>query len=189
MSLECQRAVCIRPATGSLTESIIPRLALVCPGQMFEFCVDLPGGGTGHKIGDTRLDLEVWDWDMLTSDDLIGATSFNLEDRFYSEAWRELGKCKVDEQGNKIVEEQVDLQGNKVVDGTTTKITKPIEWRTLHTKGSKTNRGQVRCWLDILTKEEAAANPAWDIAKPAADWFEMRMVIWHAKGMPIMVSA
>lgn len=44
--------------------------------RIFEFEVEFPM--------DTWLDVEVWDYDSLSADDIIGATSIDLENRFFS---------------------------------------------------------------------------------------------------------
>ena len=40
--------------------------------------------------GSSSLKLEVWDWDEILSDDLIGYTTIDLEDRFYNEDWQNM---------------------------------------------------------------------------------------------------
>jgi len=45
--------------------------------------------------GPSRLEIEVWDWDGI-GDDLIGKTVIDIEDRWYSEAWRNLQKKPVE---------------------------------------------------------------------------------------------
>jgi len=38
--------------------------------------------------GDSELEIEVWDWDKIGSDEFVGKTVIDLENRQYSEAWR-----------------------------------------------------------------------------------------------------
>ena len=40
--------------------------------------------------GSSSLKIEVWDWDEILSDDLIGSTVIDLEDRFYNEDWQNM---------------------------------------------------------------------------------------------------
>jgi len=49
--------------------------------EAFEIPVSLPG--------DSTLKLQVWDWDGI-GDDLIGTTYIDIEDRWFSKAWRKL---------------------------------------------------------------------------------------------------
>ena len=64
--------------------------------------------------------------------------------------------------------------------------TKPLERRTLRLRGSKMSRGKIECWVDILTKEEAAAHPVIDIKAEEPVEFEMRMVVWQARNVPAL---
>eukprot|EP00485_Elphidium_margaritaceum_P001758 CAMPEP_0202694498 /NCGR_PEP_ID=MMETSP1385-20130828/8345_1 /ASSEMBLY_ACC=CAM_ASM_000861 /TAXON_ID=933848 /ORGANISM="Elphidium margaritaceum" /LENGTH=1708 /DNA_ID=CAMNT_0049350357 /DNA_START=54 /DNA_END=5180 /DNA_ORIENTATION=+ len=49
--------------------------------ECFEMPIKMPGA--------SKLDIEVWDWDGI-GDDLIGRTTVDIEDRWFSETWREL---------------------------------------------------------------------------------------------------
>jgi len=49
--------------------------------QAFEIPVTMPG--------DSKLTIEVWDWDGI-GDDMIGRTEIDIEDRWYSKDWREM---------------------------------------------------------------------------------------------------
>ena len=40
--------------------------------------------------GDSTLTLEVWDYDPVFADELIGATKIDLEDRYFNQEWREM---------------------------------------------------------------------------------------------------
>jgi Ca2+-dependent lipid-binding protein len=39
--------------------------------------------------------VEVWDWDRFTANDLIGQTTIDLEDRWYDEKWHAYGVSEV----------------------------------------------------------------------------------------------
>ena len=47
--------------------------------KSYEFTVDLPGAPI--------LEMEVWDYDGLFGDEIIGKTKIDLDDRFYSLTW------------------------------------------------------------------------------------------------------
>ena len=47
---------------------------------------DIPG----EIPGSSTLKIEVWDWDEILSDDLIGSTVIDLEDRYYNEDWQKM---------------------------------------------------------------------------------------------------
>ena len=69
---------CRKPCAGREVEKDIVKNSLnPYFGQCFEWTgVLLPGPATMH--------IEVWDWDQLSPDDLIGSTTVNLEDRYFS---------------------------------------------------------------------------------------------------------
>ncbi len=47
--------------------------------KYYDIPAEIPGSST--------LTIEAWDWDEILSDDLIGATTIDLEDRYYNEDW------------------------------------------------------------------------------------------------------
>ena len=84
-----------------------------------------------HLPGDSLLEVSVLDHDMFgrASDDLIGTTRIDLEDRVFSPTW----------------------QGMQVAPT-------PVEGRPLYAL-SKHPQGQLEMWVDVLTPEQAAASP------------------------------
>lgn len=97
-------------------------------------------------------------------DDLIGQTSLDLEDRVFEPAWKALG-----------VEHET---------GTRLRL-KPVETRFLRIPSSKQIQGSVRMWVDILSSTEAAMYPMLDIMPTPPRKFQLRTIVWKAKGIPI----
>ena len=48
--------------------------------------------------GTSPLTVEVWDYDELWTDDLIGKTTIDLEDRFYNPKWRLLNEKPIEKR-------------------------------------------------------------------------------------------
>ena len=117
--------------------------------EFFELRTQLPG--------ESMLRIECIDYDSFgrRSDDLIGATEIDLEDRWFSCHWR-------------------DKLSDKP----------PVEWRSLHSKLSKHPQGVLELWLEILSPADAEATPPWDIAQPPPQEWELRVICWKCKGVP-----
>ena len=122
--------------------------------KMYELTATLPGA--------SQLEVEMWDHDMITSDDFIGRTVIDLEDRLFDSRWGNLGQ-----------EEESDTRYRP----------KPVEERSLWSSTSKVSQGTLRCWVDILTPAEAARYPPVDISKPPPEEFEVRCVVWKTRGV------
>lgn len=122
--------------------------------------------------GTSQLQISVMDKDIIGTDDLIGKTTIDLEDRWFDGRWQEWGK-----------ENRVTEAGDT---GTTRFDTKPIEARTLYLPGKASGQGVLTCWVDIMKPEEASFFEADDVALPPTQTFEVRLVIWKSKGVPAM---
>ena len=98
-----------------------------------------PGFYTSYDIsttlpGSSTLAIEVWDDDGFLQPDLIGVTKIDLEDRYFSNEWREKYKDK-----------------------------KPIEERTLFIPKSSAPQGVLQCWVEILDPKVAGSIPRFNI--------------------------
>uniref|UniRef100_A0A7S3JR17 C2 domain-containing protein n=1 Tax=Aureoumbra lagunensis TaxID=44058 RepID=A0A7S3JR17_9STRA len=140
-------------------ENYIPDAVDVDLYKVIEMSTELPG--------DSQLKIDVVDYDDIGfSDDLIGTTIVDLEDRWFSRAWRKLGKDKRNETLGSM---RFDV--------------KPLELRRLFTKTSAQEQGQLECWVDILTPAEASTFPPDDVSLPPKLKAEVRVVVWKARDM------
>ncbi|RHY24406.1 hypothetical protein DYB25_000601 [Aphanomyces astaci] len=123
--------------------------------KLFEINCDFPGAST--------LTLNAYDYDLIGTDDLIGSTQVDLEDRFFDKHWQLLGdEYKSSERWGP----------------------KPVEQRTLYVSTSRAPMGHLKLWIDILTPKEGAVYPPVDIALPPPITFELRVVVWKTKEVP-----
>jgi len=135
--------------------------------QVVEINAELPGS--------SQLTVEIMDKDTIGSDDLIGKTVIDLEDRWFDKRWQDYG------------EENMILPGKDPNDETKVRWkTKPIERRTIYQGSSTQGQGIFECWLDIMRPEEAQAFPCDDVHLPPTQMFEVRVVIWKSKDVPAM---
>lgn len=122
--------------------------------------------------GTSQLTVSVMDKDIIGSDDLIGKTTIDLEDRWFDSRWKAWGS-----------ENRVTDAGDN---GKVRFDTKPVEARTLYLPGKSASQGVLTCWVDIMKPEEASFFEPDDVALPPKQIFEMRLVIWKSKNVPNM---
>ena len=60
----------------------------------------------------------------------------------------------------------------------------PIENRTLRVPG-KAAQGKIKLWVDIMSMQDARNKPVWDISKPPSERWELRMVVYQARGLTV----
>jgi hypothetical protein len=133
--------------------------------KMVEIDCELPGA--------SQLEISMMDKDHIGSDDLIGRTTIDLEDRWFDSRWQEYG------------EENMILPGADENDDTRVRWkTKPIERRPLRLPASAMQQGTLECWVDIMPPPVAQSFPADKVALPPTQTFEVRLVIWKAKDVP-----
>jgi hypothetical protein len=132
---------------------------------MCETVVDLPGAA--------KIRCEVIDRDLFSYDDLIGATVIDIENRYFSSQWCEMGQ---------------DVARWQLTQGRHLLPPKPLEWRPLTLPSQHPSRctGQLECFVECLDAAKAAEHPAYDIAKPKPELYQLRVVIWSVFGLPHM---
>lgn len=123
--------------------------------KMFSFHASLPGP--------SQLEIAVWDHDTFT-DDLIGKTTIDLEDRWFHRDWQKIGR------GHPMLAEAGGCL-------------KPIEYRHLYTDTRTTSQGYVQLWVDILTAQQSALTPPVNIDPPTPRKFEVRVIIWRGENI------
>lgn len=106
--------------------------------------------------GASNLKIQLWDNDLLNTDDLIGETIIDVEERFYDERWRSLP--------NRPIE---------------TRLLKPPISSTA--TGSMRLWIDIENVNGMKTRN---LNPPWDISPLPPQDLELRIVIWEVKDVP-----
>ncbi|KAL8429259.1 hypothetical protein Efla_005536 [Eimeria flavescens] len=91
------------------------------------------------------------------TDECVGRTFIDMEDRFFNQ--------KV----ASMVEQEIT----------------PIELRTLKNEGSTVSHGTLRGFFEIMTDEYAREHQPYALASAEADDFQLRVVIWRVKAVPL----
>ncbi|KAL3661972.1 hypothetical protein V7S43_012779 [Phytophthora oleae] len=119
--------------------------------------------------GASQLDISVWDRGLI-SDQLIGSTTIDLEERWFHREWQEIGD-----------DPSAGKPGNQL---------KPIEYRHLYVPQNRTtSQGFLQLWVDILTSQEAVRIKPVDISPPEPKLFEVRVVVWRAENVQDQVQS
>ena len=117
---------------------------------------------TGLSVpGDNMLTLEMWDWDQIASDDIIGQTTIDLEERFLSPEWQAMQPRP------------------------------PVEYRTLWNPAGTAQQGRVEMIVEIVDEAENRKQPVprRDIAPPKPQKFEIRLIVWGCKDVALKDQA
>ncbi|GIX63253.1 C2 domain-containing protein [Babesia caballi] len=90
-------------------------------------------------------------------DEIIGTTFVDCEDRFFNQKMQQ-------------------LMADDIV---------PIELRTLKNDDSTVSHGTLRCWLEMMDLETAQTKPIRTIGGMEQSDYELRVVIWDLRGVPL----
>ena len=106
--------------------------------------------------GASVLKIKFFDYDPVGFDDYIGVTQLDLEDRYFDRRWRDLREV-------------------------------PIEKRDIRENCLGALKGTVKLWVEIDRVDDKARiqRPLRDISPVPARNFELRVVVWEARDVPI----
>jgi hypothetical protein len=113
--------------------------------KSFAFTTELPGC--------SQLQFKLLDWDKNDADDLIGATTIDLEDRWFSAAWN------------------ADFAK-----------TPPLELRALTAPGATGNQGNLEVWVEMFEAGDEAPKPL-PITSPPIIECELRVIVFKARNV------
>ena len=113
--------------------------------KSFAFTTELPGC--------SQLQFKLLDWDKNDSDDLIGTTTIDLEDRWFSAAWNaEFARRP------------------------------PLELRALTAPDATGNQGNLEVWVEMFEAGDEAPKPT-PIASPPVIECELRVIVFKARNI------
>lgn len=125
--------------------------------------------------GDSHLFIEVWDKDAIKSDELIGCTRIDIENRYYDSKWRELEHIPIEtrrlyhpssKQEKGIVRLWVEI------------------FETLDTKAPSIKKSQLTKSKSMLP-EPPKSPQLWDITPRPPTQLEIRVVVWETTDVPM----
>jgi len=118
--------------------------------KLYEFDVELPGAPL-LKIG-------LRDQQSFSSS-ILGETTVDLEDRWFSPEWKRIGAEKASEGV----------------------LLKPVETRSLWIPTSQSVQGTVQMWVDIIPESAISRFPPIEIQAPEPTEFEVRLIIYKVE--------
>ena len=125
--------------------------------------------------GDSHLYIEVWDKDAIKSDELIGCTRIDIENRYYDNKWRDLEHIPIEtrrlyhpssKQEKGIIRMWVEI------------------FETLDTKAPSIKKSQLPKSKTMLP-EPPKSPLVWDITPRPVTELEIRVVVWETTDVPM----
>lgn len=114
--------------------------------------------------GDSHLKIEVWDKDLIKTDELIGATKIDIENRFYDQKYREL--------------EHIPIETRKLYHPTTKQERGTIKlWVEIFQAVENDSKKK--------SEECQKMKKVWDISPRPPTELELRVIVWETKDVPM----
>ena len=104
--------------------------------------------------GDSTLKIEVWDYNPIFKDELIGETSVDLEDRYFNNEWQNLRYKPIETRS--LTHPDID---------------------------SEQQQGNLTMWVEIFDRKDSINMAPWQICPEPISKIELRLVIWETEGM------
>ncbi|XP_042320398.1 fer-1-like protein 6 [Sceloporus undulatus] len=169
-------------------DNYIPKQLNPIFGRSFEIQATFPK--------ESLLSVVIYDYDMIGSDDLIGETKIDLENRFYSRhratcglqsqyeiegynAWRDATKpteiltklCKDNKLSGPYMQPGKIQIGDKIFTGQT----------VFQEDENGKYAGRVQMWVDMFPKDMPLPGPPVDISPRKPKGYELRVIIWNTE--------
>ena len=111
---------------------------------------------TATLPGATVLRVDVVDKNFLWEDVLIGGTEIDIEDRIFSKHWQAVCSARPPKERRELRRPEINLR-----------------------------QGFVDLFVEIMTENEALHRRVLDISPPPIQKWELRLIIWSARGVPL----
>nr|CAD7405426.1 unnamed protein product [Timema poppensis] len=121
---------------------------------------------------DSMLTIQILDWDLVGSDDLIGETRIDLENRFYS---RHRATCLEEHMALAVLHRWHEFPriGCQLVPD-------HVETRPLYNPDKPgIEQGKLEMWVDMFPMDMPLPGPALDISPRKPKSYELRIVVWN----------
>ncbi|XP_071557570.1 otoferlin [Temnothorax nylanderi] len=185
--------LCVKLGKNSISDrkNYIPNQLNPTFGRVFEIEASFPQ--------DYMLEIQVWDFDATTADDLIGVTRIDIENRFYSRhralcgiasaystvgynAWRDR------EKPTQILEFLCRKNNLPPPEYGEREIKIGKQSFPFHAVIEREDEGKLEIWIDMFRIGQLPPKPAVNITPPTSEEYEIRIIVWNTEDVPLTES-